>query len=288
MRARSFGQLGSLLAAMLVLGVVSCFVASSQSGTSRYAAATRVLLPRVAPTTGGPDTTPSASTTTATASSDRHVPVTAYSLIGGLPVVAPSAVSDVPAARALRPMRHAAYVYDSSQQTPAAIHETASQVSPRAVDIGVAAELAASQVKREIAGALDAGLAAEDGTTLFRGMRGAADGSPELGSTAKSLGARPGIDIPVDEGGMVRPGTGGMSVNDSPTGMPEYRRPPSFGGSGKDLNMYCISSCDIGPGLRYVPDAGGHGFLEPAWPMPFSEYQGYLQGTAGSWAQVLP
>jgi hypothetical protein len=131
-------------------------------------------------------------------------------------------------------------------------------------------------------------VAAEDGTTLFRGMRGAADGSPELGSTAKTLGARPGIDIPVDEGGMVRPGTGGMSVNDSPTGMPEYRRPPSFGGSGKDLNMYCISSCDIGPGLRYAPDAGGHGFLEPAWEMPFSEYQGYLQGTAGSWGEVLP
>lgn len=101
-------------------------------------------------------------------------------------------------------------------------------------------------------------IAAEDGTTLFRGMRGAADGSPELGSSAKTLGARPGIDIPVDEGGMVRPGTGGTSVNDSPTGMPEYRRPPSFGGSGKDLNMYCISSCDLGPGLRYVPDAGGH------------------------------
>lgn len=123
---------------------------------------------------------------------------------------------------------------------------------------------------------------------MFRGMRGAADGSPELGNTAKTLGARPGIDIPVDEGGIVRPGTGGMSVNDSPTGMPEFRRPPSFGGSGKDLNMYCISSCDIGPGLRYAPDAGGHGFLEPAWEMPFSEYQGYLQGTAGSWSEVLP
>ncbi|MEZ5096458.1 MAG: hypothetical protein R2731_10255 [Nocardioides sp.] len=119
-------------------------------------------------------------------------------------------------------------------------------------------------------------------------MRGAAGGTPELGSSAKTLGARPGIDIPVDEGGMVRPGTGGMSVNDSPTGMPEYRRPPSFGGSGKDLNMYCISSCDLGPGLRYVPDAGGHGFLEPAWEMPFEEYQGYLHGTAGSWSEVLP
>ncbi len=37
-----------------------------------------------------------------------------------------------------------------------------------------------------------------------------------------------------------------------------------------------------------VLDAGEHGFLEPAWEMPFSEYQGYLQGTAGSSSEVLP
>ncbi len=48
-------------------------------------------------------------------------------------------------------------------------------------------------------------VAAEDGPMLYRGMRGAADGSPELGNSAKTLGARPGIDIPVDEGGHGAP-----------------------------------------------------------------------------------
>lgn len=79
-----------------------------------------------------------------------------------------------------------------------------------------------------------------------------------------------------------------MSVNESPTGMPEFRRPPSFGGSGKNLNMYRISSSDLGPGLQYAPDAGGHGFLEPAWNMPFDEYQQYLYDTQGSWGEVSP
>jgi hypothetical protein len=119
-------------------------------------------------------------------------------------------------------------------------------------------------------------VAPEDGLNLYRGMRGSADGSPELGPSASKLGARPDVDIPVDENGMVRPGTGGMSVNESPTGMPEFRRPPSFGGSGKNLNMYCINSCDLGPGLQYVQEAGGHGFLEPASNMSFAEYQQYL------------
>ena len=131
--------------------------------------------------------------------------------------------------------------------------------------------------------------AAEDGgPTLFRGMRPTDDGAPEIGPSAKTLGARPGIDIGVDENGMVRPGTGGMSVNESPTGMPEFRRPPSFGGSAADLNMYCIDACELGPGLQYAPDEGGHGFVEPAWEMPLDEYQGYLGGTQDSWSEVKP
>jgi RHS repeat-associated protein len=130
--------------------------------------------------------------------------------------------------------------------------------------------------------------AAEGDVNLYRGMRGTEEGSPDLGPSASKLGARPGIDIPVDENGMVRPGTGGMSVNESPMGMPEFRRPPSFGGSGKNLNMYCVSSCDLGANLQYVPESGGHGFLEPASEMSFAEYQQYLYQTQGSWSEVLP
>jgi hypothetical protein len=128
----------------------------------------------------------------------------------------------------------------------------------------------------------------EEGVDLYRGMRGTEDGSPDLGPSASELGARPGVDIPVDENGLVRPGTGGMSVNEEPTGMPEFRRPPTFGGSGKGLNMYCISSCDLGEGLRYVPESGGHGFLEPASEMPFEQHQQYLTGTQGLWGEVIP
>ncbi len=123
-----------------------------------------------------------------------------------------------------------------------------------------------------------------DQTTVGSGV------APEVGASAKTLGARPDIDIPVRDDGLVRPGTGGMSVNDSPTAMPEFRRPPSFGGTGKDLNMYCVEACDLGPSLQYSPDpaGGGHGLIEPAWEMPFEKYQGYLGGTQGSWSEVQP
>lgn len=52
---------------------------------------------------------------------------------------------------------------------------------------------------------------------------------PEIGESAKTLGVRRGDDIKPDARGLVRPGQDGMSVNDSPRGMPEYRRPPEFG-----------------------------------------------------------
>jgi hypothetical protein len=130
----------------------------------------------------------------------------------------------------------------------------------------------------------------EKDVTLYRGMRGTDDGSPQLGQTASTLGARPNEDIYIDENGMVDPGTGGMSVNESPTGMPAFRRPPSFGGTGKNLNMYSINLSDIGPNLTYRPDpeSAGHGFIEPATTMPFNDYQEYIDQTQTSWQGVLP
>jgi hypothetical protein len=50
--------------------------------------------------------------------------------------------------------------------------------------------------------------------------------------------------------------------------------------------MCCIGSCGLGSGLQYAPDAAGHGFIEPAWSMPFEDYQSLLRGTAGSWSEV--
>ena len=57
----------------------------------------------------------------------------------------------------------------------------------------------------------------ETGKMLYRAMIPAADGGPQRGSTARTLGARSEVDVPVDAAGRVRPGTGGMSVApDSP------------------------------------------------------------------------
>ena len=73
------------------------------------------------------------------------------------------------------------------------------------------------------------------GKILYRGMREASDGRPVCGSSARMLGARPHIDVPVDRSGIVHPGTGGMSVvPDSPRHLPRHRRPPEYGGTGND------------------------------------------------------
>lgn len=79
------------------------------------------------------------------------------------------------------------------------------------------------------------GPTADDGVNLYRGMTTGKDGLPALGSSARTLGARADIDIIVDEGGLVQPGMGGISVapNDI-MNLPAFRRPSEFAGTGKD------------------------------------------------------
>jgi hypothetical protein len=48
---------------------------------------------------------------------------------------------------------------------------------------------------------------------LFRSMIEGNGGAPLTGPTARSLGVRPGADIPVGSSGRVAPRTGGMSVS---------------------------------------------------------------------------
>jgi hypothetical protein len=126
---------------------------------------------------------------------------------------------------------------------------------------------------------------------LFRSMQAAEDGMPVVGPTARTLGARPRIDILVDPHGTVRPGTGGLSVSpDDPRNLPSHRRPPEFGGTGKDT-VWTIASSELGPELIYRPDPlnpTGHGFVEPAWPMHVDQYQRALAATRGAWALVAP
>jgi hypothetical protein len=48
---------------------------------------------------------------------------------------------------------------------------------------------------------------------MYRAMRPDSEGRPELGSTARMLGARPGRDIPVDDDGCVHPGPGRRTIS---------------------------------------------------------------------------
>ena len=129
-----------------------------------------------------------------------------------------------------------------------------------------------------------------EGELLFRGMRQDSDGAPVVGESPRKLGARNPIDIEPDEGGLVRPGSGGMSVSPgSAANLPRHRRPPEWGGSGLD-SVWAISSSKLGEKLVYRPDpdqAEVHGFIEPSEAMTFVEYQAALAATRSDWMPVL-
>lgn len=126
------------------------------------------------------------------------------------------------------------------------------------------------------------------GKTLFRGMQETPGSEPAIGPSARTLGARPQLDIPVDPSGSVHPGTGGMSVApDTPSNLPRHRRPPEHGGTGKDP-LWSIQERNLGVHLRYVADAipvPTHGVIEPTVPMPFVAYQQALAETAPYWVR---
>jgi RHS repeat-associated protein len=124
---------------------------------------------------------------------------------------------------------------------------------------------------------------------LYRGMKSNGQGGPELGASKRTLGAIPDVDIPVVSG-YVSPGTGGLSVSPgSPYNLPSHRRPPEFGGTGKDP-VWGIRPRDLGLDLSYGPDPSNpskHGFIEPSQPMKFNEYQDALGATRWLWGRML-
>ena len=126
---------------------------------------------------------------------------------------------------------------------------------------------------------------------LFRCMRPAADGYPEVGPSNRTLGVRPGIDVPaVNAGDTVHPGTGGVSVSpDDPMNLPSFRRPPAYGGTAKDP-VWVIDEIDLGPDRVYRPDPARatHGFLEPARPMSLTEYEQAVDRTRDRWQRFDP
>ncbi len=117
-------------------------------------------------------------------------------------------------------------------------------------------------------------------------MKTAGDGHPEPGRTARTLSARPGIDIPVSVDGLVVGGEGGMSVApDSPENLPAHRRAPEHGGTGKDP-IWELDVTELGVHLVYREDPlmpGVHGFVEPALPTTFDAYESALLATRHAW-----
>jgi hypothetical protein len=120
---------------------------------------------------------------------------------------------------------------------------------------------------------------------VYRAVREDAAGRPAVGPTARTLGVRPTVDIPV-VAGQVRPNTGGMSVApDRVDNLPPLRRPPAHGGSGKDP-VWCLDLARLGGDLQYRPDSAAHGLIEPARAMSLDPFQEALAKTAPDWQRV--
>ena len=127
---------------------------------------------------------------------------------------------------------------------------------------------------------------------IYRSM--ARDGDfPKIGPTAQTLGARVPGDIP-EQGGIVQPGTGGISVSPSWRNLPTWRIPKRLihlvaGASGKDtLHCWCMGegpfvSGAISVGLQLRKDGPSHALVEPSGAMTVDEYQARLAETQESW-----
>lgn len=123
-------------------------------------------------------------------------------------------------------------------------------------------------------------------------MKYEADGLPECGPSKRTLGAKEGEegDIPVDDNGMVKPDTGGMSVSPPPPEhLPDYRRPPKYGGTVKKAKLYEIDTNELPEALKARSDPNNperHVFIEPAWEMSFEDYEQVLENTRLLWRSL--
>jgi hypothetical protein len=123
------------------------------------------------------------------------------------------------------------------------------------------------------------------GRILYRAMREDPAGRPLVGPTARTLGVRPTVDVPV-VAGKVSPNTGGISVAvDRPENLHPLRRPPAYGGSGKDP-VWCIGIDLLGHDLQFRQDSATHGLIEPARTLAIDELRKALEATKPSWKKL--
>jgi hypothetical protein len=126
---------------------------------------------------------------------------------------------------------------------------------------------------------------APSGRIVYRAMRENSAGLPMVGPSARMLGVRPIVDIPVT-GGQVRPNTGGMSVApDRPDNLHPLRRPRFLGGTGKDP-VWWIDIILLGDDLQFRTDSTTHGLIEPARAMSLNEFQNALEATKTYWKKL--
>ncbi len=142
----------------------------------------------------------------------------------------------------------------------------------------------------------------------YRGMA-EENGKPKVGRSARLLGVRPGLDIDVeqmpkswlDEQGYLKPeaewnssdelvtvairNTKGMSTSLSIEGLPPFRKPPAFGGTGKDP-LWQIDDRKIVGVLEAVQDSFTHVSILPKQTMLLSTYEAALANTQNDWEKV--
>lgn len=120
---------------------------------------------------------------------------------------------------------------------------------------------------------------------LFRAMKIDMNGLPTVEASARGLGARPNVDIPVIEG-HVSSGTGGMSVTlDDPFKLPRHRLPVRLGGEGRDP-VFHLEAGQLPSVLAMRRDAAPaehHGLVEPTFRCTFVDYQSAIQSTRHHW-----
>jgi hypothetical protein len=144
---------------------------------------------------------------------------------------------------------------------------------------------------------------------LYRGMR-EENGKPKIGRSPRLLGVRIGTDIDVeqipvaclDEQGYLRSpaeqinsgemldivirNNKGMSTSLSIDALPAFRKPPEFGGTGKDA-LWQIDDSKIIGDIEAVQDSQTHVSIMPRQTMLLEKYETALANTQNDWEKVL-
>ncbi len=135
------------------------------------------------------------------------------------------------------------------------------------------------------------------------------DGKPRIGRCPRLLGVRLGRDIDVermprgwlDENGYLLPSeervnsgqqvdvairnNKGMSTSLSIEGLPNFRKPPAFGGIGKDP-LWKIDDSKLVGDIEAVQDSPTHVSIMPRTTMLLEKYETALAYTQKDWEKV--